>query len=118
MNFIRIAIVMILGLMGFVLVRSHFIWSIPYLVIHLSVIAWMKHRGDLEIDLSPKFVPAIFIVLQLLYSFAIFYEIQQMGLDAENFDKQIKFNLIRIGLLVVEYPLMLEFFRKPKFERY
>lgn len=118
MKFVRIAIVMILGLMAFASVRSHFIWAIPYLAIHLSVIAFMKHRGHLKLDIPLATIPLLFLALQFLYSGLIFFEIMQMDLDTESFDKEIKFNLLRMGILVVQYPLLLEFFRKPKFERY
>ena len=118
MKTIWIAIVMVLGLAMFVFVKQHFIWSIPYMVIHLSIIALLRHRGILDFKLPLAVIPVIFIGLQLIYSFYMFSEINGLNLDDENYWKQLKMNYIRIALVLVEYPLLIEFFRKPKFNRY
>lgn len=118
MRFIWITIVVLLGLIMFVVVKQHFMWSMPYMVIHLSIIAFLRHRGLLEFKLPLFIIPAIFLTLQLLYSLYMFVEINSLNLEDEEYWKQIKYNFIRMGLLVVEYPLLVEFFKKPKFNRY
>ncbi len=118
MKFIWIAITALLGLVMFQMVKQHFIWSIPYVVVHLSLIAYLKFKGILELSMPSFLIPLLFLSLQLIYSLFMFSVINNLGLDEENFDKEIKFNLIRIGVLVVEYPLLVEFFKKPKYNRY
>jgi hypothetical protein len=118
MNFIWIAITSVLGLVMFLFVRDHFIWSIPYMVIHLSLIAFLRFRGVLNLNMPIYLIPLLFVSLQLIYSIYFFGTLDGLGLDEENHDKEFKMNLIRIGLLVVEYPLLIEFFKKPKYNRY
>ncbi|MBI1182670.1 hypothetical protein GC194_00255 [bacterium] len=118
MKFVWIAITLLLGVIMFLFVQQHFILAVPYIVLHLVIIALLKHAGILNINIPRAILPLLFIALQLLYSVYYFSVINHLGLDEENFDKQIKFNLIRIGVLLVEYPLLLEFFKKPKFNRY
>ncbi|MGB0428901.1 MAG: hypothetical protein ACPGLV_00410 [Bacteroidia bacterium] len=118
MKFIWIAITALLGIIMFLLVKIHFIWALPYLVVHISLIALLKFRGVLNVSIPNWLLPIPFIALQLVYSMYVFTEIGTLGLDEENYDKEFKYNLIRITLLVIEYPLLLEFFKKPKFERY
>lgn len=118
MNFIWIATTSILGLVMFLFVRDHFIWSIPYVVIHLSIIAFLKFRGVLDLRLPLFVIPFLFLTLQLTYSIYVFATLDSLGLKEDAHTKEFKMNLIRLGLLVVEYPLLLEFFKKPKYNRY
>ncbi|MFY0673566.1 MAG: hypothetical protein JXQ87_09175 [Bacteroidia bacterium] len=118
MRFIWIAITVILGLIMFLLVKDHFIWSIPYVVLHLSIIALLKFRGLLDFSIPTAFVPLLFIGLQLIYSIYGLVALGNMGLEEELYNNELKMSFIRIGVLLVEYPLLLEFFKKPKFNRY
>lgn len=118
MRFIWIALTMILGLMMFMLVKQHFIWAAPYLVLHISIITWLKHRGVLDSKYPAFLVIMLFMVPQLLFSLAVHFDLPNQGFDEENYYKALKFNLLRSALILVEVPLLLEFFKRPKFNRY
>lgn len=118
MKFIWIAVTIIAGLMMFMLVKQHFIWAAPYLVLHLSAITWLKHRGMLESKFPSFMVILLFMLPQLLFSIAVHFDLPNHGFDEENYDKAMKFNIFRAALVLVEFPLLLEFFKRPKFNRY
>lgn len=118
MKFIWITITMVLGLMLFILVKQHFIWAAPYLVLHMSVITWLKHRGVLDNKYPAFYTIMLFMLPQLLFSIAVHFDLPNQGFDDENYYKALKFNIFRAALIVVEVPLLMEFFKRPKFIRY
>jgi len=118
MKFIWISLTIIVGLIMFSLIKQHFIWAVPYIVIHLSIITLLKHRGVLDIGLASPLVILIFLLPQLLFSAIVHFELQSLNIEEEIYSKLLKFNLLRVGILIVEFPLLLEFFKRPKFNRY
>ena len=118
MRNIGVFVVILLGLLLFIPVKMHFSWSPVYLLLHLVIIAFAKHRLLAETKIPLVVIPLLFVSLQLVYSLFQFVEINQMGLEPVEARKLVYYNLLRIGILVVEYPLIVEFFRKPRFNRY
>lgn len=118
MRSIWFALVLIVGLILFVLVEYHYIVAAIYVVIHMSMVAFAWYRKIFPAKWPKSAVAGITLFPQLVYCIVYHFGLESTVLEADVYDFNFKMNILRTGLLIVEFPMLVTFFNKPRLNRY
>ena len=79
----------------------------------------LKFRGLLESKIPNAVQITFFLIPQLLLAIGFHFQLDEMGFEPDVYTRQMKLNWFKASILVIEYFLLLEFFRNPlKYSRY
>lgn len=109
---------MLLGIFLFTLVQIHFAFAFLYVIGHMAAVATAYHRKVIDFKLKKVLIPALFIWPQLLIGLYGLLTLDAAVLDPEIYQTELKMGLIKLGILIVEYPMLALYFGYDRYQRY